>query len=169
MYFLERRVEEFFLGRGTGCLMAHICCASGNIARIWTQNLSKSQLPKNIIFQPYLFRHESMHQKKTHNNTRTRKYMARSLPGTLNSHLLLVVSVGWFQISTWKMVVSPNIPGIYVLSLAMGPFIINLSVFGACVLMCFDLGQRVVNYQGYPWAVSQLKIRHPLGMQMPHH
>ena len=32
------------------------------------------------------------------------------LPRTWNSHFLMVVSIGWFQIFTWKMVVSPKHP-----------------------------------------------------------
>ena len=31
------------------------------------------------------------------------------LPGTLNNQLFMVVSIGWFKIFTWEMVVSPNI------------------------------------------------------------
>ena len=31
------------------------------------------------------------------------------IPGTWNNHFFMVVSIGWFQTFTWKMVVSPNI------------------------------------------------------------
>ena len=36
-------------------------------------------------------------------------YKYIEMPGTLNNNTLLAVSIGWFQIFTWKMVVSPNI------------------------------------------------------------
>ena len=31
------------------------------------------------------------------------------IPGTLNNHFLMVVSIGWFQIFTWEIVVWPHI------------------------------------------------------------
>ena len=36
-------------------------------------------------------------------------YNATWIPGTWNIHFKMVVSMGWFQIFTWKMIVSPNI------------------------------------------------------------
>ncbi len=36
-------------------------------------------------------------------------FFFRWCPGTLNNQFFMVVSIGWFKIFTWEMVVSPNI------------------------------------------------------------
>ena len=38
-----------------------------------------------------------------------RKLFKHTVPGTLNSQIFMVVSIGWFQTFTWEVVVWPNI------------------------------------------------------------
>ena len=49
------------------------------------------------------------HKSRNMTPTAKLKEIFKAKPGTLNNQFFMVVSIGWFKIFTWEMVVSPNI------------------------------------------------------------